>query len=280
MPVHLTAPVLRSTPSNTSLVVGNRLPLRAHVEQVDEEVVGQRAGPVGEHAVRGAVGIDVDRAQAADQRRQLRRGERQKLRLVDQQRLGGHGVAGLLVVAEAVSDTARGSEKDSASVCACEASVRPGANGTATLWPAAFAACSTPALPARTIRSASETFLPPLWSRLNSNWMRSRALSTLASCSGWLASQSFCGARRMRAPLAPPRLSPPRKVEAEAQAVPTSSDDGEAGGQHLGLERRGVRVVDQRMIDRRHRILPDQLFLRHFRSEIARARAEIAMGRA
>jgi hypothetical protein len=43
--------------------------------------------------------------------------------------------------------------------------------------------------------------------------------STLASFFGSLTSQSFCGARRMRAPLAPPRLSEPRKVEADAQAV-------------------------------------------------------------
>ena len=37
-----------------------------------------------------------------------------------------------------------------------------------------------------------------------------------------LDSQSFCGARRMRAPLAPPRLSVQRKLEAEAHAVVTS----------------------------------------------------------
>ncbi|MCY1296602.1 hypothetical protein D9M70_459980 [compost metagenome] len=46
----------------------------------------------------------------------------------------------------------------------------------------------------------------------------------MASCAGWLTCQSFCGARRMRAPLAPPRLSEPRKVEADAQAVETSSE--------------------------------------------------------
>jgi hypothetical protein len=50
----------------------------------------------------------------------------------------------------------------------------------------------------------------------------SSVLRTLASSAGWLTSQSFCGARRMRAPLAPPRLSLPRKVEAEAQALVTS----------------------------------------------------------
>ena len=38
--------------------------------------------------------------------------------------------------------------------------MRPGANGTVTSCPAFFAACSTAAHPPRTIRSASETFVP------------------------------------------------------------------------------------------------------------------------
>jgi len=102
--------------------------------------------------------------------------------------------------------------------------MRPGANGTVTAWPAFLAACSMPAQPARTIRSASETFLPSDCAALNALRMPSSAWSTFASCFGWLTSQSFCGARRMRAPLAPPRLSEPRKVEAAAQAVETSSE--------------------------------------------------------
>ena len=102
--------------------------------------------------------------------------------------------------------------------------MRPGVKGTVTACPAFFAACSTPAHPPSTIRSASETFLPPVCAPLNSLWMPSSVLSTFASCAGWLTSQSFCGARRMRAPFAPPRLSEPRKVDADAQAVETSSE--------------------------------------------------------
>jgi hypothetical protein len=45
-----------------------------------------------------------------------------------------------------------------------------------------------------------------------------------ANCWGWLTSQSFCGARRIRAPLAPPRLSEPQKVDADTQAVETISE--------------------------------------------------------
>ena len=46
------SPVARSVPTKvSSLRVVDLLPRRAHVEQVDEEVVGQLARPVGEHAV-------------------------------------------------------------------------------------------------------------------------------------------------------------------------------------------------------------------------------------
>jgi hypothetical protein len=86
-----------------------------------------------------------------------------------------------------------GQAKDATSVCSRVASVRRGAKGTVTAPLKAF--CT----PARV-------------SRIRANW------------AGWLTSQSFCGARRMRAPFAPPRLSVPRKVAAEAQAVPTSSE--------------------------------------------------------
>ncbi len=113
---------------------------------------------------------------------------------------------------------------DSTSVISGVASVRPGAKGTVTAWPAFFAAASIAALPPSTMRSASETFFLPVWASLNPFCTFSRVASTLASCAGLLTSQSFIGARRMRAPLAPPRLSLPRKVAAEAQAVATSSE--------------------------------------------------------
>jgi len=47
-------------------------------------------------------------------------------------------------------------------------------------------------------------------------------LRTLDNSGGLFTSQSFCGASLIRAPLAPPLLSEPRKVDADAQAVETS----------------------------------------------------------
>ena len=43
------------------------LPLRAHVEQVDEEVVRQRLGTLGEDAFLGAVDIRAENTQASDE---------------------------------------------------------------------------------------------------------------------------------------------------------------------------------------------------------------------
>ena len=102
--------------------------------------------------------------------------------------------------------------------------MRPGENGTLTAWPAFFAASSTAAQPPSTIRSASDTRLPPFCAPLNAFRIASSFSRTLASSCGWLTSQSFCGASRMRAPLAPPRLSEPRNVEADAHAVDTSCE--------------------------------------------------------
>ena len=113
--------------------------------------------------------------------------------------------------------------------------MRPGVKGTVTSWPAFFAACSTPAQPPRTIKSASETLLPPDCALLKSFWIASSFFRTFASSAGWLTSQSFCGARRMRAPFAPPRLSEPRKVDADAQAVETSSETDRPDARILAL---------------------------------------------
>jgi hypothetical protein len=81
----------------------------------------------------------------------------------------------------------------------------------------------------------------------------------------------------MRAPLAPPRLSEPRKVEADAQAVETSWETDRPEARIFAL-RSAMSVVDQLMIDGGHRVLPDQFLGRNLRAEIARAGAHVAVG--
>ena len=156
-----------------------RLPLRAHVEQVHEEVVGQRLGPVGEDAVRGSArrwrSAPACRRPAPSSRERsasaCRPGPAAGSPAAASRRRGGSCGTRRRVG----SSTAN----DSTSVCSCEASVRPGANGTVTSCPAFFAACSTAAQPPRTIRSASETFLPPDCEPLKSCWICSRVCSTV-----------------------------------------------------------------------------------------------------
>ena len=92
------------------------------------------------------------------------------------------------------------------SVVSWVASPLPGMNGTST--PEAF---SIPTFPARTMMSATDA---PV-----SDAIFSKTPSTLDNCSGLLTSQPFCGARRIRAPFAPPRKSEPRNVDALAHAV-------------------------------------------------------------
>ena len=86
--------------------------------------------------------------------------------------------SGRKVVAEPISGQLETSN-DSTSVWSCEASVRLGANGTVALCPASLAACSTAAHPPRTMRSASETCLPPDAEPLKSCWIFSESLQDL-----------------------------------------------------------------------------------------------------
>ena len=80
------------------------LPLHAHVEQVDEEVVRQLPGPFGEDAMLGLFCICAEHAQAADQNRHLGSRQCQQLRLVHQCLLRRHQVLAAVIVAETVSD--------------------------------------------------------------------------------------------------------------------------------------------------------------------------------
>ena len=101
------------------------------------------------------------------------------------------------------------------------ASVRPGRTEPSPRS-ASFAAFSTTAVPAGTIGSASETCLPP--APLKSCWIPSTRAQHGGQLGRLVHVPIFCGARQMRAPLAPPRLSVPRKLAANAHAVFTSWD--------------------------------------------------------
>ena len=156
------------------------------------------------------------------------------------------------------------------SVCSCDASMRPGVNGTVTSSPPSFAACSIAAHPPSTMRSASETFLPPLADALKSRWIPSsfdehlRELRRLVDLPVLLRREA--NARTVRATAlvraAERRRRRPRRRDELRDGQPRCRD--------LRLERRDVLRVDERMIDRRNRVLPDQLLVGTSRPEVAR----------
>ena len=78
------------------------LPRRAHVEQIHEEIIGERLWPLGEDAVPGLSEVGIQDAHTANENRHLRSGQRQQLRTINQQFLCRYGVFGFLVVTEPV----------------------------------------------------------------------------------------------------------------------------------------------------------------------------------
>ena len=82
----------------------------------------------------------------------------------------------------------------------------------------------------------------------------------------------------MRAPLAPPRLSLSRKVDAEAHAVETSWATDSPDARIARFSDAMSSRVDQLVIDGGNRVLPDQLLVGDLRTEIPRDGSHVAVG--
>ena len=107
------------------------------------------------------------------------------------------------------------------SVWSWKASPLPDKKDNLIFFPTSFAAFSIPTFPPRTIKSAKETYF---FLEINPFWIFSKTLIVLESWEGLFTFQSFCGASLILAPLAPPLLSEPLKVDADAHAVETKSE--------------------------------------------------------
>jgi hypothetical protein len=125
--------------------------------------------------------------------------------------------------------------------------------------PASVAAFSTAAHPPRTIRSARETCLPPVWAvevRLDAleGPQDLGQLWRVVDLPVLLGGQADAGAVGAAA------LVVPRKVDADAQAVETRGDR-QPGVEDRRLEGSDVGVDDQLVVDGGDRVLPDQLLV-------------------
>src|SRR5687767_12053595 len=85
-------PLLLARPAITALVHilvrGRWSPRRIDVEQIHEEVVGERFRPIRENAVLRSAKVGVQRTHTANEYRHLRRGELQEVGALQQTRLG------------------------------------------------------------------------------------------------------------------------------------------------------------------------------------------------
>ena len=102
MPVHLTSPVLRSCPSNTSSASETAFHSVPMSSRFTKKSLVSVSGPLCEYAVFGPACVRVQGTHAADENRHLGRSQRQQLRPIDQQLLRRFSVFGSEVVAEPV----------------------------------------------------------------------------------------------------------------------------------------------------------------------------------
>ena len=195
------------------------LPRGAEVEQVDEEVVGQRPA-LGEHPVRGLPGVGAQHPQTAHQHGHLGSGQGQQVGPVDQQVLRRPPLALAEVVAEPVGGRLQGRERlDVGLLLRGVGATRGERDLDVVAGVARRLLDARRRRPARSGRRARPACRRPA---LNGCPDALEGAQHGASSSGSLTSQPLCGSRRMRAPLAPPRLSLPRNVDADAHAVATS----------------------------------------------------------
>lgn len=205
------------------LGVGQRFPFHAHVQQVDEEVVAQRARAQGEDAVGGMADVDVEHAQAADQRGHFRCGEGQQLGLVHQQGLGGYAVVALEIVTETIGDRFEVSE--GLDVRLILAGIRA-ARGErhSDIEPGIFRRQFDAGAAGQHDQVGQGDFLAAGLRAVEVALNVFQGLQHRRQLRRLVGRPVLLRASRRRPPLAPPRLSEPRKLEAAAQAVDTSWD--------------------------------------------------------
>ena len=143
--------------------------------------------------------------------------------------------------------SARAQANDSTSVCSCVASRATrgerhlDGDAAAAAPPSRRRRCR-PARSGRRARPACRRLRVVERSAMPSSVRRARA----ASCVGSLTSQPLCGSSRIRAPLAPPRLSLPRNVDADGPGGRRPAARRSARRRAICcLERRDVGVVDE-----------------------------------
>ncbi|PAV92579.1 hypothetical protein WR25_24971 [Diploscapter pachys] len=256
-------------------VIADLLPRGAHVEQVHEEVVGQLTRPVGEDAVLARLGmVGAEDAEARNQNRHLGRRQAEQLRPIDHQLLGRHIILDLQIVAEGVG--LRLQHVEAFRVGLFGAGV--GAAGREGHRDRVARGLGRRLDPHRTaehdqvgdrhllVALAVEVALDALIDAEHLGELF--GVVDLPVLLGRQADAATIGAAAMIRP-APRRCRRPGGCD--------QLGNRQAGIGDRGLEVGDVAVVDLRIVRDRDRILPDQLFLRHFRADQTDLRAHVAV---
>ena len=211
------------------LVAVGRAPRDGGVEEGHEELVGQLAGVLGEDTLVAAVPVGVESAQTAEQDDSLGDVQSKQLRPVDEHVLGADAVSTVAVVAEAVGERLEVLERLGVSLfLGSVGATRCEWHGCAGRLLQSSDTSKDDQVGHRDLLvRAVEVLLDLLQSGehlAELTWVVDLCVdvskgSNVPSLEQVLTSQFFCGSRRIRAPLAPPRLSPPRNVEALAKAT-------------------------------------------------------------
>ncbi len=209
-------------------------------------------GLLGQDAVARAVDIDVDRAQTADQHRQLGRGRASAAAPCRSAALRrGTGVAGPSGSCGSRPRPARGTANDSTSVCACEASVRPGENGTGHVVTGRLRRLLDAGIARQHDQVGERDLLAAVLAQIELELDALERLEHLASCSGLVGVPVLLRSEADTRAVGAAALVAAAEGRGRAQAVPTSSETLRPDASDLGLECGGIGVVDQRMIDGR-----------------------------
>ncbi|CRK42947.1 hypothetical protein BN1708_008930 [Verticillium longisporum] len=258
------------------LVAAGSLPCRADVEQVDKEVVGQLAGALGQDAMLGSVVVGVQNAEATDEGGQLRRRQRQKVSTVNKELLSLDAVGRVAVVAEAVGERLEVADGLNVGLLLRGvATARSEGDGDAVAG--GRGSLLNSGVTSQNDQVGERHLLATLLSVVEALLHTLEGLQNLGQLGGVVdlpvllrgeADTSAVGTTTLVAATEGRRSSPGNRDELRGLR---------SGGEDLLLESGNIALVDQRVVNSGNGVLPQEVFGRNFRAEVASLGAKVTV---
>ena len=262
-------------------VVADRrlLPIDTHVEQVDEVVVGERSGVICENAKLGqrtAAGIRPQHPQATNEHGHLRGRKRQQLRPIDEQFLGRPVDLLGEMIAKPVRLRLQHGERIDIGHCLRRigSAGREGHRQLLTDLPGGLLHRSA----AAEHDQIGHRHLPaPGLGGVELLLDRRQPVEHLRQLGGLVDLPVLLGRQSNSTAVGTPALVAASKCRSRGPGRRDKLRDGETGAENLHLQGGDVRLVDGRILGRRHGILPD-LRRGHVGPQQPRHRSHVAVG--